>query len=143
MGLKPIPHSTCLASPCSLGPATPRPPVPVVPVLPAHALQLAEASWPEATCLVHPGWGGKLSPLTQNTSIQAAIQDSTALALRQIVSVDSFPSGGGTPSSFATASTKQQYTRVLMASLTGYPRTCSLEGGSHPLCVVPFLFLSK
>ena len=31
MGLKPIPHSTCLASPCSLAPTTPRPLAPVVP----------------------------------------------------------------------------------------------------------------
>ena len=38
---------------------------------PQHALQLAEAYWPETAQLVHPARGGKLSLLAQNSSIQA------------------------------------------------------------------------
>ena len=64
------------------------------PVPPPHALQMAEAHWPEAARLVHPTRGGKWSLLAQNLSIQAVVQDSIPLVLCHVVSFDSFPSGG-------------------------------------------------
>lgn len=60
---------------------------------PHHALQLAEARWPETAQLVHPMRGGKWSLLAQSNSIQAVVQDAIPLVFRHIASVDSFPSG--------------------------------------------------